>query len=286
MNVCNGLLAAAVAAGVLFSGTPFADQDVVSLPPAKEESSWSGERTEPYQSSSHVDYAVISEQNLFHPERKIPPDKQQDKAVPKPDLFLYGTLITDDISIAFVEDKKALYSTAGRGKRQMTLKKGTNLRGYIVSEIEPNRIVLIKDEDRLVVMLDDSQKKRTVEQAAASPAASRTMPGVTSHTQPAENQSFQTTPASEQTVIVKSPVISASGTQPLPRAAQDLPRVAPTAPKSAPALPAFTQTEQSSPGPGIGGSGTWPPTKSSVDLTRQKISDGRQMRLNQMQGGQ
>ncbi len=67
---------------------------------------------------------MISEQNLFHPERKIPPEKQQEKAVPKPDLFLYGTLITNDASYAFVEDKKAPYSTAGRGKRQTTLKKG------------------------------------------------------------------------------------------------------------------------------------------------------------------
>ena len=91
-------------------------------------------------------------------------------------MFLYGTLITDDASYAFIEDKKAPYSTPGRGKRQVTLKKGDHLSGYTLSEIEANRIVLVKGEDKVVVTLDESEKKRTGE-VPAMPATARTATG-------------------------------------------------------------------------------------------------------------
>jgi hypothetical protein len=175
MNVLNGLLIAAVATVAYFTVIPFLNPDIqMSLPAAKETVLQSGEKPVPPQNYSPVDYAVISEQNLFHPERKIPPEKKDEKAIPRPEVVLYGTLITDDMSIAFIEDKKAPYSTPGREKRQTVLKKGDNLNGYILREIEVNRIVLVKGEDKIVVMLNDREKRKSG--AAPAPQATSALP--------------------------------------------------------------------------------------------------------------
>jgi len=175
MNVLNGLLAAAVVTVASFTVLPFLNLDTqMSLPAAKETAERSGEKSVLPQNYSPADYAVISEQNLFHPERKIPPEKKDETAIPRPDVVLYGTLITDDMSMAFVEDKKAPYSTPGRGKRQVSLKKGDNLNGYILREVETNRIVLVKGEDKIVVMLNEGEKRKAG--AAPAPQATSTMP--------------------------------------------------------------------------------------------------------------
>jgi hypothetical protein len=194
MNVLNGLLAAAVAAVAYFAVIPVLNPVVrISLPPVKQEVVLSGEKAAPPQNSSPVDYALISDQNLFHPDRKIPPEKQPEKVIPKPDLFLYGTLISNDASFAFIEDRKAPRSTAGRGKRHVTVKKGDSVGGYIISGIEANRIVLVKGEDTVVVMLTDREKRRAGE-ASVSPATARTTPGGTSPFQPAASSFPQATP--------------------------------------------------------------------------------------------
>jgi hypothetical protein len=125
---------------------------------AKEIRMHSEEKAAPESSAPYADFVTIAEKNLFHPEREIP--KGETAVVPKPELILYGTLITDDVSIAYVEDKKSPYSTPGRPKRQTALKKGSSIGGYVLREIEPNRIVLVRGEDKLVVMLDDSEKRK------------------------------------------------------------------------------------------------------------------------------
>lgn len=113
-----------------------------------------------------MDFAMVTEQNLFHPERRIPLGKE----LPRPDLVLYGTLITGTTSIAYVEDRKAPYSTPGRGKRQVALKKGSLVSGYVLKEVYPERIVLVKGDDQIVVSLSDDPNKRQPAGAAA-PAA-------------------------------------------------------------------------------------------------------------------
>ena len=223
MNILNGLLAAAVAMVVYFVVIPFLNPGVRSLPPAKKTaalSALSGEKTAPPQSSSPVDYAVISEQNLFHPERKIPLEKQPEKVVPRPEVFLYGTMIMDDKSFAFIEDKKAPYSTPGRSKRQITLKKGDSLNGYTLREIEANRIVFVKGEDKLVVTLDDRGKKRSSDdpmsegmpslpRAAAVSAQPSTLPA------PGSGRLPQLPPAAPSPAIL--PVPGDAGSTPLSR---------------------------------------------------------------------
>jgi hypothetical protein len=215
---------------VFFTVIPFLDPAAVSLPPAKETAAGSGGKATPPLRSYPVNYAVISEQNLFHPERKIPPERQQEKVLPKPDLFLYGTLITDSTSFAFVEDKRAPHSTAGRGKRQLTLKKGESLGGYILSEVEANRIVLVKGEERLVVMLDDREKRKSG-QVSASQVGARTaaggmtaLPPVASsipHAAPASLQHAAVPPEPGGSGVVGSRLFSApAGSQAAPSDAQ------------------------------------------------------------------
>jgi hypothetical protein len=264
MNVLNGLLAAAVAAVVFFVVIPFLNPGVMSLTPAREKVAWSGEKAAPSQNSSPADYAVISEQNLFHPERKIPPEKQPEKIIPKPDLFLYGTLITSDTSFAFVEDRKAPYSTDGRGKRQITLKKGESLSGYILSEIEANRIVLVKGDDKLVVMLDDPGKRRAGE-ASASQATTRTAPGGMTPFQPTASSFPRAAPASAQAAPSPGPGMGGPGSRP------------PAQPFVSPSPQAAPSSVQGAtlPGPGIDGS--TPPSRRGKLQEVQRIKAERPM---------
>ena len=236
LNVLNGLLALAVAAVVHFAVIPLLNPVArISLPAVKETAASSGEQKAPSHRFPVTDYTVISDKNLFHPERKIPLEKQTEKAATKPDVFLYGTLITDDTSYAFIEDKKAPYSTPGRGKRQITLKKGDHVSGYTLSEIETNRIVLVKGEDKVVVILDESEKKRTGD-VPAMPATARIATGGIAPSPP-------TAPSSPRAM------------QPsLPAAASPVPGIA--SPASRPPPQAV-----SSPGPGMGGPDLRPTTR-------------------------
>ena len=119
-------------------------------------------------------FAVVAEKNLFHPERRIPPQIKEE-ALQKPDVILYGTLITDSVKIAYVEDKKSPYSTPGRGPRQQTLKQGDKLSGYTLQEVEADRITLVKGDDRIVIRLESPDKRKSGE-ASAKPATGRPTP--------------------------------------------------------------------------------------------------------------
>ncbi|MCC6345863.1 MAG: hypothetical protein IT388_01600 [Nitrospirales bacterium] len=123
------------------------------------------------QAPSVMEYAVIGEQNVFHPERKIPVEKNEEKLLPKPEFSLYGTLITGAVSLAYMEDRKSPRSTPGRGKRQTALKVGDSLSGYTVKEIAPERVVMMRGEDRVEVKVisPDNKKDRTEPGTAASP---------------------------------------------------------------------------------------------------------------------
>lgn len=118
----------------------------------------------PLQSPS--DYIVIAEHNLFHPQRIIPPEKKEEQPLPKPEFVLYGTLISDEISIAYMEEKKSPRSTPGRGKRQTVLKKGDTLSGYTLKEIDKEHVVMAKGEESLIVKVIDPNVKKDREGAS------------------------------------------------------------------------------------------------------------------------
>jgi hypothetical protein len=110
-----------------------------------------------------MEYAVIAEHNLFHPERKIPVEKKEKPPEPKPEIVLYGTIVSDNLTLAFIQDKKREYApTPGRGKRQRIVRIGDNLQGFIVKEIKPDSIMLQKGEEKIFVRIngrDNTRKK-------------------------------------------------------------------------------------------------------------------------------
>jgi hypothetical protein len=132
---------------------------------------------------SPSDYILISEQNLFHPERRIPPEKKEEAPLPKPDFVLYGTLIADTTSLAYIEDLKAPRNSAGRGRRQVALKKGDTLSGFTVKEIDTDKIVMVRGEEKMIVPVNDTQRSKTP--PAAPTAAAAATPGRTAPNQQA-----------------------------------------------------------------------------------------------------
>ena len=148
---------------------------------------------------------MISEQNLFHPDRVIPVEKKEEKTIPQPDIVLYGTLITPDKSIAFIEDKKAPTSTPGRGRRQVVLGKGEQLAGYVLRQIEADRIVLVKGDETMVVRLDDGKSRKAPEMSGAPvQSTAGAMPGIP---QPGALQPGVTMPlpSTPQTIVTPGP---------------------------------------------------------------------------------
>lgn len=113
------------------------------------------------------DFAVIGEMNLFHPERIVPVDKNDE--APGPELVLYGTLVADGFNIAYVEDKKKPKTTPGRGKRQSVIKPGDIVSGFTVKEIMADRIVLTKGGDTITVLLDNPDKRKNDDSKIKSP---------------------------------------------------------------------------------------------------------------------
>jgi len=115
------------------------------------------------------DYAVVAEKNLFHPERIIPVVKVE-VTVPRPELVLYGTMITDNVSIAYMSDNKAPRTTPGRGQRQTAVKIGETMGGYTLKEVLADRIVMVRGDDRFEVTISANKKKRGAEMAAPGAA--------------------------------------------------------------------------------------------------------------------
>jgi len=143
---------------------------------------------------SPSDYMLISEENLFHPERRIPPEKKVEQPLPKPEFVLYGTLITNDTGFAYLEDAKAPRSTPGRGKRQITLEKGDTLSGFNLKEVKVDSIVMARGEEKITIYVykKNNPKKResmappsNVPKVPQQPAA-KTPP---IQTKPAQSQS-------------------------------------------------------------------------------------------------
>ena len=107
INVLNCLLMVAVAASAYVVIVPYMNLTIQpALPAAKiAETAPISSQPKSLPNPSQADYAMISEKNLFHPERKIPPDNAVAIAavIPKPpELVLYGTLISDNLNIAYV----------------------------------------------------------------------------------------------------------------------------------------------------------------------------------------
>lgn len=141
-----------------------------TLPSVKKSAAGKEETGMEIQIPSITEYAKIPEENLFHPERKIPVEKKADEQpLPKPEFVLYGTLITDDLRLVYIEDLKAPRNSPGRGKRQTALRKGDTLSGFTLKEIEADRIVMARGEERIVVLVNDPSRSKERHETVVTP---------------------------------------------------------------------------------------------------------------------
>ena len=163
VNLLNIILFAGVVAFAAFAVAPlFIGGVKFTLPAAKARAA--AQQEAPASASapapSPSDYAAIAENNLFHPERRTP---KEEKPLPKPELVLYGTIVAEGASVAYIEDKKSPKTTPGRGKRQTAVKKGDVISGFVLKEIEADRIVLARGEETMVVYLKEEKRQRESE---------------------------------------------------------------------------------------------------------------------------
>jgi hypothetical protein len=174
VNLLNVLLIAAVtmlAAYVLF---PLVNMKVTYKPPAVEQTpAVQVEKPAVAHSPSPSEFMVVAEQNLFHPERKIPVEKTAESQA-KPDIILYGTLVGEDMRLAYIEDQRSPQNSPGRGKRQSVVKQGDTVSGFVLKTVETDRIVLVRGDEQVTVYLTDARKTRT---ATTSPQPAVTQPG-------------------------------------------------------------------------------------------------------------
>ena len=177
INLLNIALAGLITAGVfyIFAPTPAINLKVTTSVPDKPLPE-TKEALPQAQNIPPSDYTIIAEQNLFHPDRKIPAEKKAEAPKTQPEFVLYGTLLAGDISLAYIEDMKSPQSTPGRGKRQTTLKKGDTLSGFTLKEIEKDKIVMVRGEDSIVVHLTGSSKSKTRAGTSAQPAQPQPVP--------------------------------------------------------------------------------------------------------------
>jgi hypothetical protein len=158
VSLLNVLLGALIAAILTYALFPLFSATIPFKPVAGTSGqTGAADKAQPVQVPSPSEYAVIAENNLFHPDRKIPPEKKEVKQLAKPELALHGTVIAGDVSVAYVDDKQAPYSTPGRGKRLRALKIGDVINGFVLKEIEAHRITLVRNEETMTVSLDTAK---------------------------------------------------------------------------------------------------------------------------------
>jgi hypothetical protein len=172
VNLLNAVLLSVAVVFSLYSLSPLLDVRIrYALPAPGKTPEIARETTDEIQTPSVTEYAVVSEKNLFNPDRKMPVEKKVEQPLPKPDFVLFGTLITGGMSLAYLEDLKAPRSTAGRGKRQIALKKGDTLSGFTLKEIETDKIVMVRGDETITIPVNprDRNVATPAPTAAATP---------------------------------------------------------------------------------------------------------------------
>jgi hypothetical protein len=161
INLLNIILITAIIILANYTVLPMFNMSIkYTLPAGKKTIGDTDEKPAEGRIPSPSDYMIIAEENLFHPERKIPVEKKAEQPLPKPEFVLYGTLITDDMKLAYLEDRKAPHSTQGRGRRQTVLRLGDSMSGFTLKDIETDKVVMVRGEDRIEVNVFDPAKPK------------------------------------------------------------------------------------------------------------------------------
>jgi type II secretory pathway component PulC len=145
-------------------------QETVKKPVVKAENPPAvGTNKEP---TSLQSFIVISEKNIFSPERKDFPILTVEKSNPvtRPQVILYGVTIAGDYqAVSLVNPGRPLR----KGEREtMTVRIGEKIGEYKLAKIQPDRITMESNGDSFDVFLYDSRnpKKRTEVKTEVKPA--------------------------------------------------------------------------------------------------------------------
>jgi hypothetical protein len=248
INILNLFILSAAIGFYLYFLYPFLTTPLsVELPYSKEISSEMQSGTDKTTKPSISDYTLIGKQNLFHPDRVMPAEKVEKAekkaviSVPRPELVLHGTMMVNGLKIAYVEDKKATPTTSGQGARQLVVKEGDNISGFIIKQITENKIVLANGEEQMTLYLDELKDRKgeiTGSTKALSPVT--TVQPYVAPRQPV-SQPVQRTPMIQSVPPATSSPLSGSVSQPSSKGApMEQPRL--------PAMPSFPPVPLS-PGP-------------------------------------
>jgi len=100
------------------------------------------------------------EKNLFHPERKQVKRVAMISADHHPQIVLYGTFISPGLQMAYLEDAGNPRMTGSQESRQQALKKGEMISGFVLKEIYPEKVLLVRGSDRIFIQLSQEKKAR------------------------------------------------------------------------------------------------------------------------------
>ncbi len=114
------------------------------------------------------------EKNLFHPDRKPVRRVALMSSVNNPQIVLYGTFITPGLQMAYLEDAGNPQMTSSGERRQQALKKGDMISGFVLKEIYPEKVLLVRNSERIFIQL--SQNKAPRENMEKQPKAPPTTP--------------------------------------------------------------------------------------------------------------
>jgi len=183
------------------------------------------------------DFKVISEKNIFHPERKefsMVGSAAMAQPTTRPAMTLYGVAITENYQAASVVSPGRVLP---KGERQMkTLKIGDSIGEYKLTKIMPDRIVMEAGEDSFEVLLYDPRtpKRRAEVKTPTRPASitstapippppPRTPPAVVAPASPAS-------PPAAATMIPQTPVPLPGASSPVREGISQPPVTPPAAP--------------------------------------------------------
>jgi type II secretory pathway component PulC len=133
-------------------------------------------------------FIVISEKNIFSPERKDFPmlTVEKSNSVTRPRVILYGVTIAGDFQAASLANPGRPLK---KGEREtITVKIGEKIGGYKLARIQPDRITMESNGDSFEVLLYDSRnpkKRMEVKTEVKPPAVISTQPAPAPPTVPA-----------------------------------------------------------------------------------------------------
>jgi len=180
-------------------------ETVKKSPPKAENPPAVGTNKEP---ASLRSFIVISEKNIFSPERKDFPilTVEKSNSVTRPQVILYGVTIAGDFQAASVVNPGR---PLRKGEREtMTVKIGEKIGGYKLAKIQPDRVTMESNGDSFEVLLYDSRnpKKRTeVKTEVKPPTITSTQPAPAPSAAPAPQTASPTTAPAPPLASIEKP---------------------------------------------------------------------------------